>query len=243
MTGFQIFLCVLGGLIALIWLILSIPVHVSFSYQDKLYLTVRYLFVKINVLPLQEKEKKPKKQKKPKKEKPKEEEKEEEQKPKEKKPNAIVEMVKANGFDGMVSVLQSLGHVFSLYGGKLLKSVVFDEIDVYMVVGKGDAAETAIAYGKMCQKVYPLVGFLCSNNVVHKYDVSVEPDFLANSSKGEIFIDFHLIIRKVINATVGMAVRLVFQVLLKFIKGAKKNKTDDAGGKGQRAETAVQPVE
>ena len=131
-------------------------------------------------------------------------------------------MVKANGFDGMMDVLRSLGHVFSLYGGKLLKSVVFDEIDIYMIVGKGDAAETAIAYGKMCQKVYPFVGFLCSNNVVHKYDVLVEPDFLANRSEGEFFIDFHMVVRKVINATVGMVVRLIFQVLLKFLKGAKK---------------------
>ena len=55
MTGFQIFLCVLGGIILLFWIVLSIPVHVSFSYEDKLYLTVRYLFVKIGILPLQEK--------------------------------------------------------------------------------------------------------------------------------------------------------------------------------------------
>ena len=157
-------------------------------------------------------EKAKKASKKPKKEKPKEEKPAEEQ-PKQKKPNPLLNMVKANGFDGMMDVLRSLGHVFSLYGGKLLKSVVFDEIDIYVIVGKGDAAETAIAYGKMCQKVYPLVGFLCSNNVVHKYDVLVDPDFLANRSEGEIFIDFHMVIRKVINATVGMVVRLIFQVL------------------------------
>lgn len=244
MTGFQIFLCVLGGIILLFWTILSIPVHVSFSYEDKLYLSVRYLFVKIGILPMEEKEKKPKKEKKQKKEKPKKEgEAPKEEAPKQKKPNPILEMVKANGFDGMVDVLRSLGQVFSLYGGKLLKSVVFDEIDIYMVVGKGDAAETAISYGKMCQKVYPLVGFLCSNNVVHKYDVSVEPDFLANKSQGEIFIDFHLVIRKVINATIGMAVRLVFKVLLKFIRGARKKKPDDAVPQLKKAETAVQTAE
>ena len=146
-------------------------------------------------------------------------------------------MVKANGFDGMMDVLRSLGHVFSLYGGKLLKSVVFDEIDIYMIVGKGDAAQTAISYGKTCQKVYPVVGFLCSNNVVHKYDVSVEPDFLANHSEGEFFIDFHLVIRKVINATVGLLVRLLFQVLLKFLKGAKKKPSAQA-----QPETAAAPA-
>ena len=55
MTGFQIFLCVLGGILLLFWTILSIPVHVSFSYEDKLYLSVRYLFIRIGILPLKEK--------------------------------------------------------------------------------------------------------------------------------------------------------------------------------------------
>lgn len=224
MTGFQVFLCVFGGIVLLFWSILSIPLHISFSYEDKLYLSLRYLFVKIGILPLKEKKKK-----KPKKEKPEEEKEEEPEKPKQKKPNPLMDMVKANGFDGMMDVLRSLGHVFSLYGGKLLKSVVFDEIDIYLVIGKGDAAQTAIEYGKACQKVYPLVGYLCNNNVVHKYDVSVEPDFLAGRSQGEVFIDLHLSLRKVINATIGMLVRFVFQVLIKFIKGAKNApKTDSS---------------
>jgi len=223
LSGFQIFLCVLGGIILLLWLILSIPVHVSFSYEDKLYLSIRYLFVKIGILPLKEKKKK-----KPKKEKPAEEQQEEPEAPKEKKKNPILDMVKANGFDGMMDVLKSLGHVFSLYGGKLLKSVVFDEIDIYLVIGKGDAAQTAIEYGKACQKVYPLVGFLCNNNVVHRYDVSVEPDFLAGRSQGECFLDFHLSVRKILNATIAMLVRLVFQVLLKFIKGAKSHEKQES---------------
>ena len=70
MTGFQIFLCVLLGIIAFFVLVLSIPVHVYFTYSDKIYLTVRYLFIKLNILPAGEK--KPKKEK-PKKEKPEEE--------------------------------------------------------------------------------------------------------------------------------------------------------------------------
>ena len=55
MTGFQIFLLVLACIIFFFWLILSIPVHVSFSYEDKLYLSIRYLFIKIGILPLKEK--------------------------------------------------------------------------------------------------------------------------------------------------------------------------------------------
>lgn len=221
MTGFQIFLCVLAGIIAFFVLILSIPVHVSLSYGEKIYLTVRYLFIKLDILPLGEKKPKKEKKKKPEKEKT---EKEKEEKPKEKKPNPILEMVKANGYDGMMDVLSNLGHVLALYGGKLFKSVVFDEIELYITVGTGDSAQTAIKYGKACQKVYPILGFICSNNLVKKYDARVEPDFLANQSEGEFFFDFHLIIRKVINSTVGMVFRLLFSVVLKFFTNAKKSK-------------------
>lgn len=218
-TGFQIFLCVLGGIIAFFVLVLSVPVHVTFSYGEKISLTVRYLFIKLHLLPVGEK--KPKKEKKPKEEK-KEEPKDE--KPKEKKPNPILEMVKANGYDGMMEVLSNFGHILALYGGKLFKSVVFDEIEIYITVGTGDSAKTAIEYGKTCQKVYPLLGFICSNNLVKKYDASVEPDFLANHSEGEFYFDFRLIVRKVINSTVGMAFRMLFKVLLKFFVNAKKGK-------------------
>lgn len=221
MTGFQTFLCVLGGIIAFFVLILSIPIHVSFSYGEKIYLSVRYLFIKLNILPLGEKKPKKEKKEKPKKEKPKEPD---EEKPKEKKPNHILEMVKANGYDGMMEVLSNFGHILALYGGKLFKSVIFDEIELYITVGTGDSAQTAIKYGKTCQKVYPLLGFICSNNLVKKYDARVEPDFLANQSEGEFYFDFHLIVRKVINSTIGMVFRLLFGVVLKFFTNAKKGK-------------------
>ena len=224
MTGFQIFLCVLLGIIAFFVLVLSIPVKISLAYDDKIHLTIKYLFIKLNILPMgpkKEKAPKPKKEPKPKAEKPKDET------PKEKKPNPILEMVKANGYDGMMLVIKNLGSVLGVYGGKIFKSIVFDEIDVYISVGTGDAASTAIKYGETCQKVYPVFGFICSNNLVKKYDILVEPDFLANKTENEFFIDMSLTIRKIINATIAMVFRLIFKVGLTFIKGAKKGKENN----------------
>lgn len=223
MTGFQIFLCIILGIIGLIVLILSIPVKVSLSFDDKIHLTVKYLFIKLNILPVDPN--KPKKPAKPKKEPEKKaEEEKKDEAPKEKKPNPILEMVKANGYDGMMLVIKNLGRVLGIYGGKLFKSVVFDEIDLYISVGTGDAASTAIKYGETCQKVYPVLGFICSNNIVKKYDILVEPDFLANKTENELFIDLSITIRKIINATIGMVFRLIFNVVIKFILGAKKGK-------------------
>ena len=220
MTGFQIFLCVILGFIGLIVLLLSIPVKVSLAFDNKIHLSVKYLFIKLDILPTGPK--KAKKKAEPKKESEPKPEKEKDETPKEKKPNPILEMVKANGYDGMMLVIKNLGRVLGLYGGKLFKSIVFDEIDVYISVGTGDAASTAIKYGETCQKVYPVLGFICSNNIVKKYDIMVEPDFLANKTENELFIDFSITIRKIINATIGMVFRLIFNVVLKFILGAKK---------------------
>lgn len=236
MNGFEIFLCILAGIILLFILILSIPVHVSFDYTDKIYLSVRYLFIKFDILPLSEK--KPKKEKK-KKEKPNKEpeEKKEEEPPKEKKPNPILQMVKANGYDGMMLVISNLLDVLKIYGGKLFRSIVFNKVDIYVNVGTGDAAQTAIKYGKTCQKVYPFVGFLCANNVVKEYDANVDVDFLANVTETEMSLDFYLVVRKIINATIAMAVRLVFRVLLKFLKGGKVKAAPDAKAKETKAES------
>ena len=226
MNGFQIFLCISAAIIGFFVLVLSIPVHVSVGYDNKFRLSVRYLFIKLNILPAGEK--KPKKNK-PKKEKPSKKE-EPEKKPeenKEKKPNPILEMVKANGHDGMMLVIQNLGKVMGIYGGKLFRSVVFDEIVLHICVGTGDSAATAIKYGKTCQKVYPIFGFICSNNLVRRYDIDVHPDFLANKTESEFFADFHICIRKILNASIGMVFRLLFKVVFTFLKGAKKNKSTE----------------
>lgn len=221
MNGSQIFLCVLAAIIALFVLTLSIPVHISVGYDNKIRVSVRYLFIKLNILPAGEKKKKdkPKKEKPPKEEKPKEE-----PEKKEKKPNPIIEMVKANGYDGMMLVIQNLGRVLGIFGGKLFKSVVFDEIVLHICVGTGDSAATAIKYGKTCQKVYPIFGFICSNNLVRRYDIDVHPDFLANKTESEFYTDFHICIRKIINAAIGLVFRLIFKVVITFLKGAKKGK-------------------
>lgn len=221
MTGFQIFLTVIFSIIALFVIILSIPLKVALGYDDKISLDIRYLFVKLKILPTDPN--KPKKEKAPKEKKPEEPKKEEA--PKEKKPNPIVEMAKANGFDGMMEVLGNLGNVLKIFGGKLLRSIVFNKADINITVGTGDAASTALKYGKTCQKIYPIMGFLCSNNVVKHHNINVSADFLANDTKGNFYFEMNICLRKIINSAIGLVVRLIFDVVLKFLKNGKKKKS------------------
>lgn len=221
MTGFQIFLTVIFSIIALFVIILSIPLKVALGYDDKISLDIRYLFVKLKILPTDPN--KPKKEKAPKEKKPEEPKKEEA--PKEKKPNPIVEMAKANGFDGMMEVLGNLGNVLKIFGGKLLRSIVFNKADINITVGTGDAASTAMKYGKTCQKIYPIMGFLCSNNVVKHHNINISADFLANDTKGNFYFEMNICLRKIINSAIGLVVRLIFDVVLKFLKNGKKKKS------------------
>ena len=218
------FLYVILGIVIFFIVVLSIPLHISIGYDDKIRVSIRYLFIKLNLLPVNPR---PKKEKKPKEESQAEPEPAPEQLKKEKKPNPIVEMVKANGYDGMMTVLSNLVSVLRIYGGRLFRSVVFDEIYLYILVGTGDAASTAIKYGQTCQRVYPLMGFICSNNVVRSYDIDVDTDFLANKTQGEFFIDLHLCIRKIINATIAMVIRLLFRVVFTFLRGGRKKPDSD----------------
>ena len=205
MTGFQIFLLIIAAIVFLVWLVLSVPVKVSLGFDDKIRLSVKYLFIKLDILPASPKPKKEKPEKEPEAEK---EAPKEEKPPKEKKPNPIVEMVKANGYDGMMTVIGNLGKVLGVYGGKLFKSIVFDRLDLNITVGTGDSAATAIKYGKTCQKVYPIFGFICSNNLVRRYDIDVHPDFLANKTESEFYTDFHICIRKIINTAKRWLLRI-----------------------------------
>lgn len=224
------FLYIILGLVLFFVIILSIPFHISVGYDDKIRVSIRYLFIKLDLLPVKSK---PKKEKPPKEPTPEKEEKPAE-KPKEKKPNPLIEMVKANGYDGMMTVLSNLVNILKIYGGKIFKSVVFDEIYLYILVATGDAASTAIKYGQTCQKIYPLMGYICSNNIVKKYDIDVDTDFLANKTQGEFFFDMHLCIRKIINASVAMVIRLIFGVVITFIKGGKsKPVTNQSADKNQ----------
>ena len=88
------FLYVLLGIILFFVLLLSIRLTINAEYFDEFKLSLSWLFIKINILPSENKDK-PKKEKKPKEEKPKEEPSPETEpdEPKEKKDNIFVTFI------------------------------------------------------------------------------------------------------------------------------------------------------
>ena len=211
-------LYIILGIIALFVILLSVHFHVSIDYTDYIYVSVRWLFLKINILPLKPKKKKEKKEEPPEEKK---EDEEEEEKPKKEGENPIITTIKNMGYDGVMEILSRLGHALSGMTRRLFKAFAIQNIDLDITVGKGDAAATAIEYGKTCNKVYPVFGLMTSTMKVSTYNVNVSPDFLANHNTGEFHIDFYMVPRKLINAFVVFGVELVFKVLLKFLSSGK----------------------
>ena len=211
------FLYILLGIILFFVVILSIRITIDAEYFDEFKLNIKWLFINIPVLPAKKKDK-PQKEEKPKKEKPKKEPAPEpEPNPDEqgeKKENIFVTFYNNQGFDGVIQLVNnavsSLGKMFSSFK----KHIVFRELYLFMTVTGGcDAAETAMEYGRTCQKVFPAMGYIVSNFPVKKYDVTI------NSAQ----FAFSVHIRPIffINAVIVLAVRLVFKVVLKFLKGIK----------------------
>ncbi len=221
MTALYIFL----GIIAFFVILLSIPLYIELEYSEYLNLRIKWLFVKLNILPLEEKEKKPKKEKAPKEEKPAEETPKEE-KTKSTGENPILSMIKAQGYDGMMVIIGNLGKALNSMFKRIFKAFTIENFNISVTVGKGDAARTAMEYGKTCQKIFPVCGLVCSTMKVKTYDVCVEPDFLANNNSGEFSANLYLTPRKLINAILILVFELIFKVVIKFFTNTKKQKTN-----------------
>ena len=214
--------------------LLSIPVVFDMEYIDTFKLRVSWLFVKFNILPKDEtKEKKPKKEKKEKKEK--REKKVKEEKDTEKKENPIKVFYEDQGVLGMVEFVNNCASYLGKFTKGFLKSIYIRKLNLRMWVTEGDAAQTAIKYGKFCQMIYPPLGFICSSCHVKNCNVNIVADYCGDKTKGEFETRVALVPRSVINAGIAFLFRIVaefIKTLLIYFK-AKKNNNNLKGGQEQ----------
>lgn len=195
----MIALYIILGVLLLLFLLTLIRVQIFASYSDTLTLTLKILFFKKTLVPSppeHKKAKKTKKSKKPKKTKKSDQkQKEAEEQPEEKKKKSLLGKLKEKkGLSGLVSLLTGLARIAAGAVKGLLSHVVIHRLDVGVALNSGDAASTAVTYGKLCSVVYPAVNIIVAATVCKSWNVSIEPAF-DTEGKTEVTAELHAHLR------------------------------------------------
>ena len=226
----MIALYIILAVIALIVILFSIKVSVTAVYDETFTLDIKWLFIKLRIYPEDEEKKAKKEAKKAEKEQKKKNskkektEKEKTEEPSQPKSNIFKDFYNNQGFGATVNLIRTAAAQLGGFLKGVYRAFVIENLTVLLKVSAGDdAAQTAVKYGKVCSAVYPAMGFICSNMKVKQYDVNVVPDFISAENTATFKLSLSVRPIKLTNAVIVLAFRLIFKVLLKLLKGSKKN--------------------
>lgn len=218
------------GIILFFVVLFSIKVSIIVEMTDKNKVILKYLFFKITLFDSS----KPEKEKKPKKEKKKAEEVPQEQVAENTAPtenttdnkgnNLFKQIYIEQGYDGIVKMLVAVKESLDSFFGKLYKTFTINEFYLTMHITGSDAADTAIKYGKLSSWLFPTLGKVASTCKMKKYDIDISPDFLGVKNEADLYLDVSVVPIRITNATIVLALQLVFKVILKILFANNKAK-------------------
>jgi len=223
-------LYILLAIVGLLVVALSISLSIHIDYEDVLKVRAKWFFLTINLFPPKKKEKavEVKEEEKPpeeKEEKPPKKKKEKPPKPAKKNPLQV--FYENEGIEGVLNILGRVADALGGMFGSVIRHFIIRELFVDLRISGGDAAHTAIKYGKVCEKAFPALGFICAKMKVGKYDMDIYPDFLANKDKAEYHLVFAFRPVFMVGAGIALVFKLIFKVLIKFLLSAKPKKEKD----------------
>lgn len=211
MTGWIIF----GAIVLFIVIILWQSITVTFDYENKLNLKVKFLFFTIYTTdPKKQKKKKPKKEEKAPENQENAPDKADEAAPQqsddskaEDKPSD--EKKKKKKLDLDLEMIMDYVESASPPVKRLFKKIRWYDVYVDWVVATDDAAKTALTYGSVCSVLYPFFKWLTTYFTAHVKEVHVEADF--SKEKSDIFAYFLLKLRlsTALACVIWLAVRLL----------------------------------
>lgn len=180
--------CVLAFLLLILGLLLC-PLKITVLYRDQVNLTLQYGLIKIPILPGKEK---PEKEKKKKKEKPKKAKKPAEKKEDgKKKPGFLKSLKNKHGISGLLHLAKE---ILKIAGSTMKK--FFVRFEIYhlhgdILLASGNAADTAVLYGKAVSILEPCVAVLMPlvpENKRKDVVLNVNPDFVSESSTINVYV-------------------------------------------------------
>ena len=198
-------LYIILGIIAFFVIVLSIPVVLDLEYTDAVRCKVSWLFLKFDLYPFPEKKKK-------------------EEAPKPKKENFLKTFYNNQGLSGVIELINNCVAALKRFSVKLIKrAVIIKKFHLDIHITEGDAAATAIKYGKVCSGLYPSLGFICSNMRVKDYKVNVFADYCGEKTTVEFVTKTAFVPRALINAGIALVFSLLKQLLKVVISNNKSS--------------------
>ncbi len=158
-------LYILGGLLALLTVVLLLPVSAALSYDRSFKYKLKIAFVTLDF----NKKEKPKKQKKSDKPQKKTDVKQEK--------SFFEKLVDKKGFVGAVKEIFAFVKDCTIPLKRFLRFVKFRDIRLFIAVVGADAAGTAVDYGVVCSAVYPTLSFIENIASLQYKSVDVKADF------------------------------------------------------------------
>lgn len=237
-TVLIIFLCI----IAAVLLIISLPVFLKQSFDEKQSIIIKVLFIPFVLMP-EEDRRNPKgrvqrllmrlfgKKKKPKKAGSEIKKKSAEKPPSKEEGSALRGILGERGISG---VIELFGNIVKLAGGtfeKCLRGISILRCDIDIAVGGEDAAQTAISYGRWCALFYPGISLVFSKVRRYKKNIRLYPEFGAEDTKVKtdtLFMLFPIIILTHLTAAF---LRMIFSEIKRAVEERiKDSKKINEGG-------------
>lgn len=228
----MIFLYILLGLVLFLALILSLRGTVAIAYDGELSLSVRVLFVKINILPKKDKRKKVHSMSKKKSEKLRERL----EKKKEKKRQAKLEKKRAKEekkknakkktISEILTGVTEIVELVKLIAGKFFGHLKIKVVRFNIKVASDDAATTAIAYGAINSVIATLYPFIESSKNIktpNKKNFNIYTDFLSETPEADVKILLSIRVWQIVDLGIAAVIKLVKNKLKK--QKINENKT------------------
>lgn len=186
----MIFLYVFLGLILFLFASLCCPIKVFVSFKNSLIVKVKFLFFSFDLFPEQKKrqtiveDEKNKKinqdiLKKDKKNQIKSQD------------NKFLSIIKEEGFLGFLRILKAVADILFESARKVLKKIHISSFNLYLLVAKDNAADTAIGYARVYTLISYATSVLLRNIDESKYYIEVIPGFNETECKVDFSAEFY----------------------------------------------------
>lgn len=224
----KILLWVILAVLLLLAAAMLIPLRVTVKYTDSIELVLKFLFIKIPLVPREEKSKNKEKSKIKKKKKTlnkteatskkrkngsqtdgSTEEKTEGDDEKGSKISQLKDLYKQHGLSGLINIFRELARLAGDTLKPLFKRVRLNRLDLDVCVAKDNAADTAVYFGYVCSAVYPALSVLLNVIRFEDYSVNIKPDFDKKESEIMLYAE--------ISVMTCFAVYALLYALIRFI--------------------------